>query len=184
MGHTFGALPCIDANGQPTANDGCAYSTTARTFVGCVNSGCHATQQVAASALTSLRTELATLGDQIWVDGNHNEKVDAPPTDQGLLPQIVQNNPGALNPSDDVISPADGAEFNMKLFGEDRYENGDKSHGVHNPFLAKALLAANIAELQQTYGVSVKDPAVQALVKESIEAVQHRQPELLRGSRK
>lgn len=184
VGHTFGALPCVDANGQPISNDGCDYNTTARSFGGCVNSGCHATQQVASSALGSLRTQLATLADQLWVDSNGNEAIDAAPTDQGMLPTIKATVPGALNPSDNTITPADGAEFNVKLFGEDRYGNGDKSHGVHNPFLAKALLAANIAELQQTYGVSVKDPAVQALVQQSIEAVQHRQPELLRGTTK
>jgi len=45
----------------------------------------------------------------------------------------------------------DGAEFNVKLLGEGRYGKGDKSLGVHNPFLAKGLLADNIAELQATY---------------------------------
>jgi predicted CXXCH cytochrome family protein len=181
VGHTFGALPCVDAQGVPTGNEGCEFTSTARTFVGCVASGCHASEAVASNALFSLRTQLATLADQLWVDSDNDEVVDAAPTDGGLLAIIKRDFPTAINPNDDVISPADGAEFNVKLLGEDRYGNGDKSYGVHNPFLAKALLAANIAELQQTYGVLMDDPGMAGLVRESIDAIRHRQPELFRS---
>lgn len=181
VGHTFGAMPCVDAQGKPTGNEGCGYSSTDRTFVGCVASGCHATEQVAANALNSLRTQMATLANQLWVDNDNDEVVDAAPTDGGLLAIIKRDVPGAINPNDNTITPADGAEFNAKLFGEDLYDNGDKSFGVHNPFLAKALLAANIAELQQTYGVLMDDPAAIKLVQESMDAVRHRQPALFQG---
>jgi hypothetical protein len=106
---------------------------------------------VASNALASLRQQVALFADILWVDTDHDETIDAAPTDAGLLPEIKRDYPGAINASDAVISPADGAEFNVKLFGEHRYGNGDKSLGVHNPFLAKGLLAANIAELQATY---------------------------------
>jgi predicted CXXCH cytochrome family protein len=180
VGHTFGALPCVDAQGVPSGNSGCDYNTTARSFGGCVGSGCHSTQAVASTALFSLRTQMNQLANQLWVDTDGDETIDAAPTDGGMLAIIKRDFPGAINASDNIISPADGAEFNVKLFGEGRYANGDKSLGVHNPFLAKALLAANIAELQATYGVSVKDPSVMGLVQESIDAVRRRQPELFR----
>lgn len=180
VGHTFGALPCVDGQGVPTGNSGCDYNTTSRTFASCVGAGCHATQAVASTALFSLRTQMNQLADQLWIDSNNNETIDAAPTDGGMLAIIKRDIPGAINPSDNVISPADGAEFNVKLFGEGRYGNGDKSLAVHNPFLAKALLAANITELQQTYGVSLRDPGVAGLVQESIDAVRRRQPGLFR----
>ena len=151
VGHTFGALPCVDAQGVPTANAGCAYNTTARTFVGCTNSGCHASALVASNALGSLRQQVALFADIIWIDNDHDETIDAFPTDGGLLAYIKRDFPTAINPSDATITPADGAEFNIKLFGEGRYGNGDKSLGVHNPFLVKGLLAATIAELRATY---------------------------------
>lgn len=151
VGHTFGALPCVDGQGIPTGNSGCEYNSTARSFAGCTSAGCHSTPQVASNALASLRQQVAAFADIIWVDLNSNHAIDAAPTDAGLLAIIKRDHPTALNPSDAVVTPADGAEFNMKLFGEHRYENGDKSLGVHNPFLAKGLLAANITELMATY---------------------------------
>lgn len=181
VGHTFGGIPCVDAQGIPTGNEGCGYSSTERAFVGCTGSGCHATEQVASNALASLRTQMATLANQLWVDNDNDETIDAAPTDGGLLAIIKRDFPGAINPNDNVISPADGAEFNAKLFGEDLYGNGDKSFGVHNPFLAKALLAANIAELQQTYGVLMDDPGAAGLVQESMDAIRRRQPELFKS---
>ena len=47
-----------------------------------------------------------------------------------------------------------------------RIENGaDGSHGVHNPFLARALLGANIDELQATYpGLPAASAAVRGMM--------------------
>jgi predicted CXXCH cytochrome family protein len=60
---------------------------------------------------------------------------------------------------DRVITPLDGAEFNVRTFGENANGdfvissgNTDRSHTVHNPFLAEALLRANIEELTALYG--------------------------------
>ncbi len=69
---------------------------------------------------------------------------------------------------DRVITPLDGAEFNVRAFGEDASGNfitgtsvsgADRSHTVHNPFLAEALLRANIAELTALYGSQPWFPA-------------------------
>ncbi len=175
VGHTFGALPCVDAQGVPTGNSGCEYTSTARSFVGCTASGCHSSAAVASNALASLRQQVAVFADILWRDLDNDRSVDAAPTDAGLLPEIKRDVPGALNPSDAVVTPADGAEFNVKLFGEGRYGNGDKSLGVHNPFLVKGLLAANITELQATYpSLGVLGLREQALVQSALDAARYR----------
>lgn len=58
---------------------------------------------------------------------------------------------------DRVITPLDGAEFNVRAVGEDATgtpfgSTSDRSHTVHNPFLAEALLRANVEELTALYG--------------------------------
>lgn len=58
---------------------------------------------------------------------------------------------------DRVITPLDGAEFNVRTFGEDATgaffgSTADRSHSVHNGFLAEALLRANVEELTALYG--------------------------------
>jgi len=163
----------------PAGNDGCEFNTTARSFASCTEAGCHSSPAIASNALSSLRVQLALFADILWIDTDNDETIDAAPLDGGLLAIIKRDFPGAINPSDNVISPADGAEFNVKLFGEDRYENGDKSFGVHNPFLAKALLAANIAELQATYpGLPTVQAEVKTKIDAAISAVYVRQPGL------
>jgi predicted CXXCH cytochrome family protein len=76
---------------------------------------------------------------------------------------------------DRVITALDGAEFNVRTFGEDANGdfvissgNTDRSHTVHNPFLAEALLRANIEELTDLYGSQpwfpVISPAARAIL--------------------
>jgi hypothetical protein len=50
--------------------------------------------------------------------------------------------------NDNTITPAEGAAFNVRMLREG---GSDGSSGVHNPFLAEALLRANIDELRATY---------------------------------
>jgi len=187
VGHTFGALPCVDAQGKPTGNTGCAYTSTARSYVGCTTSGCHTGgATVVASAIASLRNQVALFADQIWVDTDGDNTIDAAPIDAGYLPMIKRDipstDPRALNPSDNTISPADGAEFNVRIFGEGRYANGDKSLGVHNPFLVKALLAATVNELRSYYSLPAPPAAVQAAATAAIQDLQRRQPALVPAS--
>jgi predicted CXXCH cytochrome family protein len=78
---------------------------------------------------------------------------------------------GPLVANDRVITPVDGAEWNVRAFGEDANGvfmpggNGtpasttDRSHTVHNPFYAEAMLRANIAELTALYGSQPWFPA-------------------------
>ncbi|HEY7193777.1 MAG TPA: hypothetical protein VH439_08550, partial [Gemmatimonadales bacterium] len=82
---------------------------------------------------------------------------------------------GDLLQGDRVITASDGAEFNVRAVGEDASGNfvagtsvagGDRSHTVHNPFLAEALLRANIEELTALYGSQPWFPSVPASVKQ------------------
>jgi hypothetical protein len=53
----------------------------------------------------------------------------------------------------------------------------DGSSGVHNPFLARALLGANINELQAAYpGLPPAAPVVQDIMKGSLGAMTKRPP--------
>jgi predicted CXXCH cytochrome family protein len=150
-GHTFRPIPCL-VSGAPVAANNCGYTTTERSWKACTGSGCHASDAVAQSVFTSGRATLKSLSDVIWADVNGNESIDAYPTDTGYLARIKATQPTAFNYTDTKITPAEGTEFNARTVGEGLYSNGDKSIGVHNPFLARALLQANIQELKATYG--------------------------------
>ncbi len=163
-GHLFRPIPCLDSQGVPTGDNSCAYTTAARTWQACAASGCHASQAVANSAFINERDRLRLLADQVWADLNADEKIDAFPTDTGFLASIMATAPAEFA-VDSIITAAEGAEFNVRMVGEGRYANGDKSFGVHNPFLAEALLRANIQELQVTYPfLAPPAPAVQAII--------------------
>ncbi|MEO8294853.1 MAG: cytochrome c3 family protein [Gemmatimonadota bacterium] len=164
-GHLFRPVPCLDANGTPEADDTCNFDTTARTWQSCTNSGCHSSQAAAVSAFNANRSIVATLSDQIWVDN----PAGAPSTigvpdagDQGLLSLIPTTE---YNTDDNLITVAEGVLFNVRLVADDRDANGDRSHGVHNPFLAQSLLTASIQALNATYGPFPAPPArVKALM--------------------
>jgi hypothetical protein len=95
---------------------------------------------------------------------------------------------GPLFANDRQITPVDGAEWNVRAFGEDAAGNflpgglgspcypgcnpsstTDRSHTVHNPFFAEAMLRANIAELTALYGTQPWFPtppaALQAIMR-------------------
>jgi hypothetical protein len=108
--------------------------------------------------------------DVVWADLNANETIDAYPTDTGYLAKVKLNLPAAFTYTDATITPAEGAEFNARTVGEGLYGNGDKSIGVHNAFLARALIQANIQELLVTYSAFLPAPpaAVQRLMAEPL----------------
>ena len=181
-GHLFKPIPCLDAQGKPTAVTTCAYSPPARTFKACTGSGCHATEAIAAGRLAGARFDIEALAAQIWVDTDGDKTIDAAPVDAGYLAIIRRDRPAELTNAT-VITPARGAEFNVKTFGENRYDNGDKSLGVHNPFLARALLAANIQELRTAYGLPAPPQAVIALMGRALEDARRRQPGFIHDKR-
>lgn len=181
-GHLFKPIPCLDAQGRPTANPSCAYSPPARTFKACTGSGCHATEAIAAGRLAGARFDIEALAAQIWVDTDNDKTIDPAPIDAGYLAIIRRDKPGELT-STTVITPARGAEFNVKTFGENRYDNGDKSLGAHNPFLARALLAANIQELRTAYNLPAPPQLVAERMGQALEDARRRQPAFFKTTR-
>lgn len=125
-GHAFKAIPCVDANGQPTADQSCTMTT--RSFKACTASGCHGSETAARSATTTLDARMASLTAEV------NRLV-------ALVPKTEFVN------ADGKITPGEGARFNGTLWA------GDMSGGVHNPFLLEALLQSSISYLKTYYNI-------------------------------
>ncbi len=159
-GHLMRPIPCLDANGQPTADKNCAYNSTARSWKSCTAAGCHGSAAVAASVFNTVRLRMKTLVDVLWIDSNGNGSMQAAPTDAGYLPTVRQMRPTEWSSTDNRISPAEGAEFNARMCGEYGQSTADNSKGIHNPFLCEALLIATIAEVRATYGLAAPPQAV------------------------
>jgi predicted CXXCH cytochrome family protein len=125
-GHRFLAIPCVDAQGKPTADQACT-TFAERSFADCATSGCHGTQNAARSVLAVAEQRIADLSDEL----------------RALLAQVpasefVQNN---------IYTVGEGARFNLSI--------GDKKgSAAHNPFLTEALLAASIRAVRTTYGLA------------------------------
>jgi len=162
-GHLFRPIPCLDAQGKPTANKTCAYNTTARSWVSCTQSGCHANATAANSAFNSVRDRMKLFTEQLWTDVNKDGTLQAAPTDGGLLATVKAQKPNEW--TTDAITPAEGAEFNARVCGEYGSSNADNSKGVHNPFLCDALLTSSITYVKSYYGL----PAVTASQRVSME---------------
>lgn len=166
-GHLMRAIPCLDAQGKPTADKTCAYTPAARSWATCTGSGCHVNAAAASAAFTSRRDLMALLTGQLWVNTNGNGNLDAAPADAGLLARVKQLYPGEWS-QDNRISPAEGAEFNARLCGSYNQSTADNSKGTHNPFLCQALLAATINEIVATYALPAPSAEVQAIIKASL----------------
>jgi hypothetical protein len=172
-GHLFLAIPCLDAGGLPDlVNHDCALDVPSRSWAACTASGCHEGGAAVAAGFLALSSQrINQLVAQIWDDKNDDEVVDAAPTDGGYLSDKV-NVPDTEYADDGKISPAEGARFNVFLLREG---GADGSHGVHNPFLAEALLRGNIEELQAAYpGLAPVAPAIQRIMEGPLGAVTKR----------
>jgi predicted CXXCH cytochrome family protein len=163
-GHLFRPVPCLDAQGKPTADKSCAYTETARSWGSCAKSGCHASGAVAASAFNTVRARMKQFTDQLWIDLNGSSSLQASPTDAGMLAILKQTRPAEWSTTDNKVTPAEGAEFNARLCGEYGQANSDNSKGIHNPFLCEALLIATIAEVRTFYGFPAPPASIQAML--------------------
>ena len=143
-GHTFAAAPCTSPQGIPIGGD-CAMTVTARSFKGCLGSGCHGTEQAAASALVAATTRIRDLTEQLGT----------------LLRTVDPNLDGAGGEIDARVARftvAEGAFFNWKLAQERGGDNADPrmkvaASTVHNPFLMETLLRESINEVRRTYNL-------------------------------
>jgi hypothetical protein len=185
-GHTFNPIPCLESKSgtegivDPTYTRDCAYDEPSRSWKACTASGCHGTEAVAASLLNGISNERNGYINTIWQDLNSNRSLDAAPTDGGYLATIKANLPGEVRycnltgtsnlcatAQDSIdsqrLTPAKGALFNAQLFGEALTGHPDGSHGVHNPFLYRAVLQSTIADLEANYGGILPSPPAPVL---------------------
>jgi hypothetical protein len=178
-GHLFLPLPCLDAGGLPDlVNQTCAHDEPSRSWGSCTASGCHGSAASAVSAYTLSTQRLDQLTKQIWDDKNANDVLEPSPTDGGYLSDFVTVPPTEYETNDGKITPAEGAVFNVRMLRPGLRELGggvDGSSGVHNPFLAEALLRAGIEELQAAYpGLPPPPPIIQGILQGPLGAITKR----------
>jgi hypothetical protein len=172
-GHLFLAIPCLDAGGLPDlVNRDCAHDEPSRSWQSCTASGCHGSTTAAVSALTLSAQRIDQLVRQIWDDKNGDDAIDPAPTDGGYLSDKVLVPDTNYVTNDNKITPAEGAVFNVRML---RAGGADGSFGVHNPFLAEALLRADVDELQTAYpGLPPASPVVQGIMRGPLGAITKR----------
>ncbi|HKJ03626.1 MAG TPA: cytochrome c3 family protein [Longimicrobiales bacterium] len=127
-GHSFQAIPCVDADGIPTGSDDCAKTASARNFDSCAAGGCHGSPAAAATAMGQAQARIAGLVSEL------NAVLDKVPAAE-------------FDNLDNRFTSAEGAKFNAAL-------GANPSSAVHNPLLMEALLIASIDEVKARYGVS------------------------------
>ena len=125
-GHLFVAAPCLDANGEPTADETCQESQ--RSFAACSASGCHGEPAAARSAYDVANQRIATLVAEV----------------NAMVAQVPASE---FNTTDGVITTGEGAAFNASL-------GAMAGSPIHNPFLMEELLTASIQQLQKDYGIT------------------------------
>ncbi len=161
-GHLMRPVPCLDVDGKPTADKTCAYTTAARSWQTCASSNCHGSATAAATIFNDSRALMKSFTDQLWTDLNASGSIQASPADGGLLATLKGSSPAEWSNTDNIITPAEGAEFNARLCGEYGQSTADNSKGVHNPFLCRALLIATINYVKSYYGLPGVSAAAQA----------------------
>jgi predicted CXXCH cytochrome family protein len=124
-GHLFKPIPCLDAEGIPTAEDECDLEE--RSFASCTASGCHDASG-ARSAYILATTRIADLVEEL----------------EALLDQVPESE---FDTGDNVYTTAEGSKFNAGL-------GAIRSSAIHNPFLTEALLTASIRQMEEDYGVA------------------------------
>lgn len=158
VGHEFLAIPCVDANGRPTGATNCP--DTERRYNACLSAGCHTSGGSVQGLLVLLDGRMANAVTTLWRDVNANGRLDALPTDSGLLAIVKQQTPGDFSntgPGATIITVGEGAWFNADLV-----QRADGSRSVHNPFYAEALLLASEAAVRSTYTYLPPAPPAQA----------------------
>jgi predicted CXXCH cytochrome family protein len=131
VGHRFLPVPCVDANGAPTATQpavGTACSTGTRSYKSCAVAGCHSSEGAARTVLETARADIRLLYTNV-----DNMVAMAPAAEK--LPAAAGK-----------ITTARGAAFNSALAKAVGSE-------AHNPLLVKALLRASVYQLNKDYNI-------------------------------
>jgi hypothetical protein len=142
VGHHFNPIPCTDEQGIPMGfPNECGLSANVRSYQGCVDSGCHSSEQAAASALTAAEARMEFLVEELLellliVDPNMEEPG------------------GEIDAANPTFTVAEGAFFNMALAEFGSAEWGTDTvlgSATHNPFLIESLLIASIEAVEDEY---------------------------------
>jgi hypothetical protein len=173
-GHSFHPLPCLQQKSpeivDTTYRNDCAFDGPSRSWGACTASGCHGDEATAVSRLTTIETEMTGYVRTIWINSTKCvpappatecvEAVDPFPADSGYLAIIARDSASELSfAAGTGVTSAKGALFNVQMLGEGLASHPDGSHGVHNPFLYRALLQASIADLLAHYQSILNPPA-------------------------
>jgi predicted CXXCH cytochrome family protein len=147
-GHTFEAVPCLDAGGKPIVKGNCAPAQ--RTYETCTGSGCHGSQNVARSAVATVDLRMQSLAAELdrtlqKVHANWRTCRAFNPPDARACPTF--NGKVTFNTLDNVYTVAEGAGFNYDMALR-------KSAAVHNPLLMEILLISTIQQVRLEYGVT------------------------------
>jgi predicted CXXCH cytochrome family protein len=143
-GHTFQAIPCVDAEGIPTTAQDCGETNLAqRSFRACAVSGCHGSEAVARSLVVLVRDRLSTLAagvdellEQVqpsWKTCRNNDRCPAG---------------SEFNSKDGRYTTAEGSAFNFDL------ATASAGSAIHNPWLVEALLRASIRQIELDYALT------------------------------
>ena len=138
VGHTFESLPCVDESGIPNGESDCAFEAGVRSFAGCVDSGCHSTQESVALLLNNRADNVSAQAEVLLA---LLEEVDPNLDEPG----------GEIDATVPTFTVAEGGFFNYSLanHGGDVYGST-----THNPPWIRSLLEASIAAVEDEYGVS------------------------------
>ncbi len=118
VGHTFEAIPCLDAEGIPEP-PGTDCLLTDRDFRACA--GCHTDEATARNLFVENRDSINVLLDQLWVDTDDDGVVDPAPEDAGLIPMVVARafvdaaDTLDLDNRDGLITVAEGVFWNALI---------------------------------------------------------------------
>jgi Cytochrome c554 and c-prime len=183
-GHSFHPLPCLMQKSpeivDTTYRNDCAFDGPSRSWGAC--NGCHGDDATSVSRLSLIRTEVTDKIRVIWINSTKCvpvppstecvQVVDPFPADSGYLAKIRASADSfdLAFPGAGTVTPAKGALFNVQLTGDSLASHPDGSHGVHNPFLYRALLDASIADLLASYPSILGPPpaAVTLKIREAI----------------
>jgi predicted CXXCH cytochrome family protein len=145
-GHTFEAIPCLDATGAPIVKGTCGLTSTERTFKSCTGAGCHGSEGVVRSAVGTVELRMAQLTGELdrtlqLINSNwrtcRNSSTCAP----------FNGQPSPFNFVAGQYNSALGAAFNWDM-------GMRKSASIHNPLLVEALLIASIQQVRKDYNLT------------------------------
>jgi predicted CXXCH cytochrome family protein len=153
-GHTFEAIPCLSATGAPVPNGTC--TETQRTYKSCTGAGCHGSEGVARSAITTAQLRIANLVadldrtlQKVHADWKTCRSKNPPAAGSCGNNTGTFNGKNTFNTPDGIYTTAEGAAFN--------YDLGTRVTAViHNPLLVEALLITSIQQVKKDYGVSTQ----------------------------